>query len=74
MDDLPAGTQARWRRVFVPSWRDFIGTLENPWDVSSMVHELQQLWDAVFPSVPHKVAYTEVVYCLVSHHSIFILH
>ncbi|ETW84859.1 hypothetical protein HETIRDRAFT_312837 [Heterobasidion irregulare TC 32-1] len=63
-DDLPAGTQARWRRVFVPSWRDFVGTFENPWDVSSMISQLQQLWDTVFPHVPHTVAPTEAVYCL----------
>ncbi|ETW85320.1 hypothetical protein HETIRDRAFT_424654 [Heterobasidion irregulare TC 32-1] len=66
IDDLPAGTQARWRRIFIPSWRDFVGTLENPWDVSSLIHELQQLWDAVFPSVPHTVAHTEVVLCNIS--------
>ncbi|THH18489.1 hypothetical protein EW146_g2494 [Bondarzewia mesenterica] len=34
--NLPAGTQARWRCVFVPSWRESMGTLINPWDTSDM--------------------------------------
>lgn len=57
--DLPTGTQNRFRDVLTPMFRDYVGTLANPWEATTSnatVHELQIIWDIVFPHTPHTVA------------------
>jgi hypothetical protein len=50
--DLPAGTQNCFWDVLSPMFHDYIGTLPNSWEATTheaTVHELQAIWDIVFP-------------------------
>ncbi|KZP19793.1 hypothetical protein FIBSPDRAFT_955062 [Athelia psychrophila] len=56
---LPAGTIIRFRELFVPMLREWVGTLEHPWEATTnedYIPELQSIWDTVFPDTPHTVA------------------
>lgn len=52
-------------------FRDYAGTLVNPWTASSedrTVAELQFVWDTVFPDIEHMVnAHDDPVFGLVSY-------
>jgi hypothetical protein len=42
-----------------PMFRDYVGTLANTREATTSdatVHELQTIWDIVFPYTPHTVA------------------
>ncbi|KIJ58531.1 hypothetical protein HYDPIDRAFT_34087 [Hydnomerulius pinastri MD-312] len=47
-DVLPHGTQWRFKCVFLPIWRAFLGTLENPWNMENLLPFVQEIWDRVF--------------------------
>jgi len=67
-DDLPPGSRLRFFQNFVPLFRDFFGTLANPWDTTQpgIVEEMQVIWEMVFPDIGHLVAIRgDAVYHLV---------
>lgn len=59
MDDLPAGSQARFVSHFVPHLCDLVGTLIDPLDAerfSRAIHgAIQTTWDNIFPGIAHEV-------------------
>lgn len=56
MSDLPNNSQKRFTQALVPRLRDYMGTVENPWDIDgSVVDVIQELWDTVFPDIAHEV-------------------
>src|ERR1700676_2304070 len=67
--DLPTGTQNRFRDILTPMFRDYVGTLVNPWEATTSdanVHKLQTIWNIVFPHMPHTVAiHDDAVFYLV---------
>ncbi|KAI0054475.1 hypothetical protein BV25DRAFT_1903862 [Artomyces pyxidatus] len=54
---LPPGVLDRWDQFFLPIWKDYVGTLENPWTVSSpevnVVPQMQAIWNEAIPGVAH---------------------
>jgi hypothetical protein len=64
---LPAGSLQRFTSDFVPLWRDYTGTLRNPWVTTdpAILKEMQTIWDIVFPDIKHVVTRTDAVYHLV---------
>jgi hypothetical protein len=66
MEDLPEGSQWRFRLELTPLWIDFIATLEGLWDASDHVDVVQEQWDIVFTEIEHTVAKkNDPVYALV---------
>jgi hypothetical protein len=68
-NDLPEGTDQRlWRRTFISTYIQFVGTQPDPWDIPAALacEKLQIIWDTVFPSIPYTVTSTSAVYLLVS--------
>lgn len=67
---LPRNAQAQFRKLLIPMFRDYAGTLVSPWTASSedrTVAELQFIWDIVFPDFEHMVnAHDDPVFGLVS--------
>jgi hypothetical protein len=67
--DLPVGTAVRWKLVFLPAWRNYLGTRENPWDTSdlSLLPEVNELWVLVFPDHPQHggIKSDDAIYVLV---------
>lgn len=62
---LPEGynKNKEWLQTFVPLLRDWVGTIQNPWesekeDVKQVV---QEFWDDTYPAIPHKVEAGEAV-------------
>lgn len=53
LSDLPEGTRRDWQNIFTPVWKDYLGTLEKPWDASGpgILSAIQDTWDTVFPEV-----------------------
>ncbi|TFY79491.1 hypothetical protein EWM64_g4518 [Hericium alpestre] len=52
--DLPPGMQPRWQDIFLPMFRDFMGTRADPWDTQELIEPIQSTWNMVFLSVPHE--------------------
>jgi hypothetical protein len=61
-NDLPDGTLQHFTSEFVPLWRNYAGTMENPWGV---LKEMQVIWDIVFPDTPQTVTRGDAIYHLV---------
>lgn len=59
MEDLPDGSQQRFREELGPLWLDFISTLENPWDLTNHIDVLQEIWNMTFPDIEHTVQKTD---------------
>ncbi|PCH39303.1 hypothetical protein WOLCODRAFT_167883 [Wolfiporia cocos MD-104 SS10] len=62
--DLPAGSHGRWRRYFVSTYLDFMGTRPDPWLAADEDHvsTLQDIWDIVYPNLPHTVTFDQAVH------------
>ncbi|KAG2146831.1 hypothetical protein DEU56DRAFT_786747 [Suillus clintonianus] len=67
IEDLPNGSQQRFREDLLPMWLDFVSTLENPWDVANHINVMQEIWNMVFTDIDHTVQKTNdpVYYLLV---------
>lgn len=55
VEDLPGGSQQRFREEMCPMWLDFVSTLENPWDLSSHIDVMQEIWNRTFTDIDHTV-------------------
>lgn len=65
MEDLPDGTQQRFREDLGPLWLEFVSTLENPWDLTNHVDVMQELWNITFTDIDYTVQKTnDPVYSL----------
>lgn len=65
MEDLPDGTQQRFREDLGPLWLEFVSTLENPWDLTNHVDVMQELWNITFTDIEYAVQKTnDPVYSL----------
>lgn len=69
-NDLPDGVElkAAWRRSFVSTYMQFVGSSANPWDIPPKLacEKMQLIWDAVFPDIKYDVTSTSTVYHIVS--------
>ncbi|KAG6369258.1 hypothetical protein JVT61DRAFT_15530 [Boletus reticuloceps] len=74
--DLPPGTDQRFRKYFIPLVRQFAGTFENPWSTEGMIAPMQAMWDATMAGTPewaHKFSedddplYHLVSFCCLGH-------
>jgi hypothetical protein len=67
VEDLPDGSQQRFRENLSPLWLDFVSTLENPWDLTDHIDVMQEIWNMTFTDIDHTVQKTnDAVYFLVS--------
>lgn len=67
VEDLPDGSQQRFREALGPLWLDFVSTLENPWDLTNHIDAMQELWNMTFTDIDYTVQKTnDPVYFLVS--------
>jgi hypothetical protein len=67
-DDLPDGVDLKiWRRSFVSTFMQYVGSSPNPWDIPAKLacEKMQLIWDAVFPNIKYKVTSTSTAYYLV---------
>lgn len=55
VEDLPDGSQQRFREELCPMWLDFVSTLENPWDPTNHIDVMQELWNKTFTDIDHTV-------------------
>lgn len=58
MEDLPDGSQQRFREELGPLWLDFVSTLENPWDLANHIDVMQEIWNMTFTDMDHTVQKT----------------
>ena len=68
-NDLPDRVELKaWRRSFVFTYMQYVGSLPNPWDIPSKLacEKMQLIWDAVFPDIEYNVTITSTVYHIVS--------
>lgn len=61
----------RWRRVFIPTFLQFVGNLSDPWTIrdNDLIFVLQMIIDNVYRdynSENYKVSHKDVVFELVS--------
>lgn len=73
--DLPDGVDLRlWRRAFVSTYMQFVGSLTNPWKVPIRLacEKMQLIWNAVFPNVQHTVTTPSTVYRIVRRFHMYI--
>ncbi|KLO08864.1 hypothetical protein SCHPADRAFT_944092 [Schizopora paradoxa] len=61
--DLGGKRKADWRNVFCTTFFEFIGTVEDPWNIA--VGHIQQVWDIALPDLPYEVQGTGAVYSIV---------
>jgi hypothetical protein len=70
-DSLPDGYTSHkcWNNVFIPHVRDFMDSLENPWELEKvdMVAKIQYIADKIYPDIPHTVSTKEAVFNRVCH-------
>jgi hypothetical protein len=67
VEDLPDGSQQRFREELSPMWLDFVSTLENPWDLTNHIDVMQEIWNRTFTDIDHTVQKTsDPVHFLVS--------
>ena len=66
--DLPQGSQDKWRTSFLRMWIAFFGTLLTPWmnSTEGVRAGIQDIWDIVYPDIPHTVEPQEAVHAIVS--------
>lgn len=65
VEDLPDGSQQRFRENLSPLWLDFVSTLENPWDLTNHIDVMQEIWNMTFTDIDHTVQKTnDAVYFL----------
>jgi hypothetical protein len=68
-NDLPDGVELKtWRRSFVSTYMQYVGSSPNPWDIPPKLacEKMQRIWDAIFPDIEYDVTSTSTVYILVS--------
>jgi len=68
--DLPADIKEHWASKFVPLWRNYTGTLNDPWDNDNpaFATEMQVCFDAVYPDSTYgKIQPNDVVHFVVCH-------
>ncbi|KAG1858860.1 hypothetical protein F4604DRAFT_1930915 [Suillus subluteus] len=58
VEDLPDGSQKRFRENLGPLWLDFVSTLENPWDLTNHIDALQEIWNMTFTDIDYTVQKT----------------
>ncbi|KAH7906365.1 hypothetical protein BJ138DRAFT_1016343 [Hygrophoropsis aurantiaca] len=63
-DDLPHGTLKFWRGLYLPMWIDYVGTLDDIWDLSNLLPVAQNLWNKVFPDCPQDITKDGKIYAL----------
>lgn len=53
--NLPDDIKLEFATRFCPLWRDYLGTLANPWDIDNNLidEEMQACFDIVFPDSNH---------------------
>ena len=67
-DDLPDGVDLKiWRRSFVSTFMQYVGSSPNPWDIPAKLacEKMQLIWDVVFPNIEYEVTSTSTVDYLV---------
>ena len=67
-NDLPADIKAHCGDKFCPLWRNFLGSLTDPWDTDnpSIQSEMQVCFDAIYPGNTYgNIEHGDVVYCVV---------
>ena len=67
-DDLPDGVNLKiWRRSFVSTFMQYVGSSPNPWDIPAKLacEKMQLIWDVDFPNIEYKVTSTSTVDYLV---------
>ncbi|TFY79141.1 hypothetical protein EWM64_g4871 [Hericium alpestre] len=63
---LPPGALAKWQDYYVHMWREVLGTRTDPWLMRDLLGPAQELWDKVFPHIPHMLeARQEAAFALV---------
>jgi len=67
--DLPADIKQQWADKFVPLWRNYIGTLTDPWDTDNpnIATEMQVCFNGVYPEKKHDIQANDVVDFVVRH-------
>lgn len=68
-NNLPDGVELKtWRRSFVSTYMQYVGSLPNPWDIPSKLacEKMQIIWDTIFPDIEYDVTSTSAVYHIVS--------
>jgi hypothetical protein len=65
--DLPANMKRDWADKFCPLWRNFLGTLNDPWDTDdpTIRAEMQICFDSIFPNSTHGTIGSNDVFYLV---------
>lgn len=58
VEDLPDGSQQRFREALGPLWLDFVSTLENPWYLTNHIDAMQELWNMTFTDIDYTVQKT----------------
>lgn len=66
--NLPVGSNLQFTTVMMPTFRDWLGVQEKPWDVSSdeIVSELNRIWSNVRPQDNFKIVASSDEYPFVS--------
>jgi hypothetical protein len=67
-NDLPDGVELKtWRRSFVSTYMQYVGSSPNPWDIPATLacEKMQLIWDTVFPDIEYDVTGTSTVYHIV---------
>ncbi|KAH7903407.1 hypothetical protein BJ138DRAFT_1120421, partial [Hygrophoropsis aurantiaca] len=63
-DDLPPGTFKIWRSFLVPKWLEYVGTLDEVWDLGNLLPMAQHLWNKAFPDCPQTITKDGKIYAL----------
>jgi hypothetical protein len=66
--DLPLKAQGRWNSHFVSTYLAYVGSLDNPWDITGedLVGQMMNIWKSAFPGIETSFANPGPVHNLVS--------
>jgi len=51
--EIPDKCLQTWRKLYIPTLLQHLGTVTNPWDLTTFIEKAQELYDKFFPFSPH---------------------
>jgi len=55
--ELPNDCLVTWRKVYIPTLLQYLGTIADPWDLTGFIEKAQELYNNCFPSSPYDITY-----------------
>jgi len=53
--EIPDDCLLMWRKIYIPTLLQHLGTVSNPWDLSAFIDKAQEIYNKCLPSSPYNL-------------------